>query len=145
MKLAEDVSTRSTCLRRQVGAVLVREKRILTTGYNGAPRGINHCSDAGCIREKLGVPSGERHELCRGLHAEMNAVIQAAVHGISVKDSTLFCTNMPCSYCTKTLINVGVKEMVVAEDYHDDLTVVLLKEAGVPVELYTKPGRWRVT
>jgi dCMP deaminase len=133
MRIAREVAERSTCLRRKVGAVIVRDKRILTTGYNGAPRGIRHCGDRGCLREKLDVPSGERHELCRGLHAEMNALVQAAVHGVGVEGSTLYCTNRPCSLCAKMLINAGVKRIVIGEGYPDELGQELLQEAGIPV------------
>lgn len=132
LQIAEYVSTRSTCLRRKVGAVLVRDKRILTTGYNGAPRNVAHCLDVGCLREKLKVPSGERHELCRGLHAEMNAIIQAAVHGVRIEGSTLYCTTMPCSLCAKMLINAGISEIVAQSGYPDDLAADLLNEAKVP-------------
>src|SRR3989338_9406064 len=110
--LADLVSKRATCLRRSVGAVLVKDKRILATGYNGAPSGITHCEITGCLREKLKIPSGERHELCRGLHAEQNCLLQAALYGISLKDSILYCTNEPCIICTKMLINAGVREVV---------------------------------
>ena len=136
MRIAREVGERSTCLRRKVGAVIVRDKRILTTGYNGAPRGIRHCADRGCLREKLDVPSGERHELCRGLHGEMNALLQAAVHGVGVEGSTLYCTNRPCSLCAKMLINAGVKRIVIGEGYPDELGEELLKEAGIPVERF---------
>lgn len=136
MRIAREVAERSTCLRRKVGAVIVRDKRILTTGYNGAPRGIRHCADRGCLREKLDVPSGERHELCRGLHGEMNALLQAAVHGVGVEGSTLYCTNRPCSLCAKMLINAGVKRIVIGEGYPDELGEELLKEAGIPVERF---------
>ena len=101
MGITELVAQRSTCTRRRVGAILVRDKRIITTGYNGAPARINHCLDVGCLREQMGIPSGERHELCRGLHAEQNSIIQAAIHGVTIKGATLYCTNMPCSICTK--------------------------------------------
>ncbi|MFC1706515.1 cytidine/deoxycytidylate deaminase family protein [Planctomycetota bacterium] len=138
LKIAHEVAGRSTCLRRRVGAVLVRDRQILATGYNGAPRGITHCDEKGCIREQLGLPSGERHELCRGLHAEMNAIVQAAVHGISVEGATLYCTNHPCSLCTKMLINARVVGVVAAEGYPDDLARELLAEAGIPVEQLTK-------
>ncbi len=140
MKIATEVAGRSTCLRRKVGAVLVREKRILTTGYNGAPKGVAHCAEAGCLREKLGVPSGERHELCRGLHGEMNALVQAAVHGVSVEGATLYCTNRPCSLCTKMLINSGIKRVVLREGYPDELAAELLEEAGIPVERVGGPA-----
>ena len=108
LRITRDVMRRSTCLRRPVGAVLVRDRHILATGYNGAPSGLPHCSEVGCVREQNNVPAGERHELCRGLHAEMNAIIQAAYHGIRAKGSTLYATTHPCSLCAKMLINVGV-------------------------------------
>jgi len=122
-------------MRRQVGAILVREKHILATGYNGAPRGVAHCDEVGCLREARGVPSGERHELCRGLHAEMNAIIQAACYGIIVEGATLYCTTFPCSLCAKMLINAGVKRIVAQADYADSLAKELLAEAGVATEL----------
>jgi dCMP deaminase len=134
LKIACEVAQRATCLRRKVGAVLVRDKRLLTTGYNGAPRGVAHCEELGCMRDKLGIPSGQRHELCRGLHAEMNALVQAAIHGVSVDGSTLYCTNSPCSLCAKMLINSGVTRIVVFEGYPDELAAQLLAEAGIPVE-----------
>ncbi len=140
MRIATEVAGRSTCLRRKVGAVLVREKRILTTGYNGAPKGVAHCAEAGCLREKLGVPSGERPALCRGLHGEMNALVQAAVHGVSVEGATLYCTNRPCSLCTKMLINSGIKRVVIREGYPDELAAELLEEAGIPVERVGGPA-----
>lgn len=127
------VAERSTCLRRKVGAILVKDKRILTTGYNGAPIGLRHCAEVGCLREKLNVPSGERHELCRGLHAEQNAIIQAAVAGVSIKDSVLYCTNFPCVVCAKMLINAGVKEVYYLSDYSDPLSEELFAEAGIKV------------
>ena len=133
MKIAHVVASRSTCLRRQVGAVLVRDKRILTTGYNGAPSGLKHCEEVGCIREKLKVPPGERHELCRGLHAEMNALLQAAIYGIPVSGATLYCTTSPCMLCAKMLINVGVKKICVEGKYPDKLAQDLLKEANVEI------------
>lgn len=134
MRIAFDVATRSTCLRRKVGCVLVRSKRILATGYNGVPRGLPHCEDAGCIRERNGVPSGQRHELCRGLHAEMNAFLQAAIHGVSVDGSELYSTTHPCVLCTKMLIQAGVRRVIAAEGYPDELSADMLKEAGVEVE-----------
>ena len=133
--IAQEVSRRSTCLRRSVGAVLVSEKRILATGYNGAPRGMRHCSEVGCLREKHNVPSGERHELCRGLHSEMNALLQAAYHGICIRGSMLYCTTYPCSLCAKMLINAGVVRVVTCGDYPDDLAKEMFKEAGLEVEL----------
>ena len=135
LRIAAEVATRSTCLRRQVGAILVRDKRILTTGYNGAPRGITHCSQVGCLREKRGIQSGERHELCRGLHAEMNALLQAASHGVNIESAAVYCTNCPCSLCVKMLINCGVTRIVTRADYPDDLAKELLDEAGITVEV----------
>ena len=125
------VSQRSTCLRRQIGALIVREKRILATGYNGAPSGLRHCLDTGCLREKAGIPSGERHELCRGLHAEQNALIQAALHGVTVKDAILYCSHFPCSLCTKMLINARVKKVIYSNGYPDELARNLMEEAGL--------------
>ncbi|MGB9866294.1 MAG: deoxycytidylate deaminase [Bacillota bacterium] len=134
MEVAAVVSKRSTCLRRAVGAVLVKEKRILATGYNGAPTGLPHCAEVGCLREKLSVPSGERHEMCRGLHAEQNALVQAARYGIVVAGSTLYCTTEPCALCAKMLINAGIVRIVFADPYPDELARQLLAEAGIPVE-----------
>ncbi len=131
MTIAHQVATRSTCLRRKVGAVLVREKRLLATGYNGAPRNVSHCREAGCLRQQMSVPSGERHELCRGLHAEMNSLLQAAEHGVRIEGADIYCTNQPCSLCAKMLINVGVKTIYAAETYPDQLALDMLNEAGV--------------
>lgn len=133
--IAELVSRRSTCLRRNVGAVLVKEKRILATGYNGAPSGIMHCSERGCIREKLKIPSGERHELCNGLHGEQNAFLQAALHGTSLKDSVLYSTTQPCMICAKMIINAGIKEVVIKGDYPDMMAKEFLREAKVKVRV----------
>ena len=140
MDITERVATRSTCLRRTVGAVVVKDKRMLTTGYNGAPSGIRHCRETGCLREKLNVPSGERHELCRGIHAEQNAIIQAALHGVSIKDSTLYCTNLPCSICAKMIINAGIKKIVYRSGYGDDLSREMLTEARVEIIQYRQEG-----
>jgi len=131
--IVELVSRRSTCLRRAVGAALVRDKRILATGYNGAPSKLKHCLDIGCLREKLKVPSGERHELCRGLHAEQNAIIQAAFHGVSASGATLYCTNHPCVICAKMIINAGVTRIVIHDGYRDELAEKMLREAGIKV------------
>ncbi|MDD4909755.1 MAG: cytidine/deoxycytidylate deaminase family protein [Candidatus Omnitrophica bacterium] len=131
--IAKLVAKRSTCLRRQVGALIVKDRRILATGYNGTPSGIKHCFEAGCLREKLKIPSGERHELCRGLHAEQNALLQAALYGISVKDSSFYITNQPCIICAKMLINAGVKEVVISDGYPDKMSAEFLKEAGIRV------------
>ena len=131
MDITEQVATRSTCLRRAVGAVVVKDKRMLTTGYNGAPSGTRHCSETGCLREKLKIASGERHELCRGIHAEQNAIIQAALHGVSIKDSMLYCTNLPCSICAKMIINAGIKKIYYKEGYADQMSEEMLKDADI--------------
>jgi dCMP deaminase len=136
MEITRLVAKRSTCLRRQVGAVLVMDKRILATGYNGAPSGLAHCLEVGCLREEKQVPSGERHELCRGLHAEQNVIIQAAFHGIRIQGSTLYCTNLPCAICTKMLINAGVKEIIYDGGYQDALSREMLLEAGIPARQF---------
>ncbi len=133
MAITDLVAQRSTCTRRSVGAVLVRDKHIISTGYNGVPTGIRHCREVGCLREEQFVPSGERHELCRGLHAEQNAIIQAALHGISVQGATVFCTNMPCSICSKMLINARIKAIYYKEGYTDPLSSSLLNEADIPL------------
>jgi dCMP deaminase len=133
MKMARVISERSTCVRRHVGAVAVLDRRILATGYNGAPTGIAHCGDVGCIRSKQGVPSGERHELCRGLHAEQNVIIQAALHGVKLKGATLYCTHQPCVLCAKMAINAGIARIVYRGDYPDPLAMEMLNEAGIDV------------
>ncbi len=133
MDIAVLVAKRSTCLRRSVGSVIVKDKRILSTGYNGAPVGIRHCIETGCLREKLNVPSGERHELCRGIHAEQNAIIQAAFHGVSIKDAMLFCTNLPCSICAKMIINAGIKKIFFQSGYADPMSEEMLGEANVEI------------
>jgi dCMP deaminase len=134
MKIARDVAERSTCLKRNVGAIIVRDHRILSTGYNGAPKNIEHCEKAGCLRKKLNVPSGERHELCRGLHAEQNAIIQAAWDGVQIKDGTMYSTYQPCIICVKMLINAGIRKLVYQGDYPDKLALKMLKESGIKVE-----------
>jgi len=133
LEMAGLVAKRSTCLRRSVGAVLVSEKRILATGYNGAPSGLKHCIEIGCMRQKLKVPSGERHELCRALHAEQNALIQASLHGISVKGATLYATTQPCIICAKMLINAGIKEIVITQGYPDKMAMDFLREAKIKI------------
>lgn len=135
LEMAQLVSKRSTCVRRQVGAVLVTDKKILATGYNGAPSGLAHCLDIGCLRDKLEIPSGQRHELCRVLHAEQNALIQASLHGISVKGSTLYVTNHPCIICAKMLINAGIKDIVITQGYPDKMAMGFLKEGKIEVRL----------
>ena len=134
MEIADVVKKRSTCTRRQVGAVIVKDNRIMTTGYNGVPAGIKHCDVHGCLRDQYHVPSGERHELCRGLHAEQNAIIQAAHLGQSIAGGTLYCTNHPCVICAKMILNAGILRIVVREGYPDRLGAELLKEAGLQVE-----------
>lgn len=141
MKMAELVATRSTCLRRNVGAVVVKEKRVLTTGYNGAPKGLRHCAEVGCVRLQNHVESGTRHELCRGVHAEQNAVIQAAYFGVSIKDSTIYTTNFPCVMCAKILVNAGIREIVYKDDYVDELSRKVLSESGVAVRRFDPPGK----
>ena len=131
MTIADDVKTRSTCIRRQVGAVIVKDKRILTTGYNGPPMGISHCTPETCIRTKHNVPSGERHELCRGLHAEQNAIIQAACHGVSISNASIYITHQPCSICTKMLINSGISHFLFQSPYNDPLAEEFFREANI--------------
>lgn len=133
LEVAKLVSKRATCLRRSVGAVIVKDKRILATGYNGAPAGLKHCVDVGCIRQRLKIPSGERHELCRALHAEQNALIQASLYGISVKGSTIYATCQPCVICAKMLINAGIKEIIVTDGYPDKMALDFLKEAKIKI------------
>lgn len=133
MEIARLVARRSTCLRRHVGAVLVKDKNILATGYNGTPSGLRHCAEVGCLREQQNVPSGERHELCRGLHAEQNAIIQAAKHGVNISGATLYCTNTPCVICSKMIINAGIRRVVFADGYPDLLSREMLAESGVEV------------
>lgn len=138
MKIAEDVSTRSTCIRRKVGAVIIKDKRILSTGYNGAPSGISHCTKETCLRTIYNIPSGEKHELCRGLHAEQNAIIQAAYHGVSIAGSIIYITNQPCSICTKMLINSGITKFIYKDPYNDDLAMQMIKEAGIEIQIYSE-------
>lgn len=138
MQIAQVVATRSTCIRRQVGALLVKDKNILATGYNGAPTGLEHCAQVGCLRAQLGVPSGERHELCRALHAEQNAIIQAAVHGTKIAGGTLYCTHQPCVVCTKMLINAGIVRVVIANNYPDKLAEEMLQAAKITIVRWEK-------
>lgn len=133
LEIAFLVAKRSTCLRRKVGALVVKDRRILATGYNGTPSGIRHCAQTGCLRDKLKIPSGERHELCRGLHAEQNVLLQASLHGVSLKDGVLYVTNQPCLICAKMIINAGIKEVVMANHYPDPMALEFLKEARVRV------------
>ncbi len=134
MEIACLVAQRSTCLRRKVGAVLVKDKHVLATGYNGVPSGLRHCLEIGCIREKNKIPSGQRHELCRGLHAEMNVLIQSAKFGVSIENSTIYSTTHPCILCAKMIINAGIKKVVISEGYPDEDAVKMFKEAGVEIK-----------
>jgi dCMP deaminase len=133
MDFARLAQRRSSCGRRKVGAVIVKNKMILATGYNGAPKGVPHCAEVGCLREKMDVPSGQRHELCRGLHAEQNAIIQAAYHGVSIRQATLYCTNRPCAICLKMIINAGISKVFYAGHYEDPLAESIAQEAGLEV------------
>ncbi len=141
MEMAYLAARRSTCLRRKVGAVLVKEKHVLSTGYNGPPKGLKHCDETGCLRGQLNVPSGERHEICRGLHAEQNAIIQAAVFGVSIKNSHLYVTTTPCVVCAKMLINAGVKEIIYDGDYPDTLAQDMLQESKINLRQFHLPDR----
>ena len=134
MEMAELTAKRSTCMRRHVGAVIVKDRRAIATGYNGAPRGIMHCEDrGGCLRQQLNVPSGQRHELCMALHAEQNAIIQAAAMGNSIEGGTIYITHQPCAICAKMIINAGISRIVVKEGYPDQLSVDILDEAGLKI------------
>lgn len=136
MQMAELTAQRSTCLRRQVGAIIVKEKHIIATGYNGAPKGLPHCEElGGCLREKLEIPSGERHELCRALHAEQNAIIQAATLGQSIEGATIYITHQPCIICAKMIMNAGISRIVIRRGYPDEMSRGMLREAGLKVEL----------
>lgn len=136
IQMAYLAAQRSTCLRRQVGAVLVRDNQVLSTGYNGSPKNITHCSETGCLRETQNVPAGEKHELCRGVHAEQNAIIQCAINGTSTRNAVLYCTNQPCSICAKMIINAEIKTVYIAESYPDKLAESLFTEAGVELIHY---------
>lgn len=135
-------ATRSTCLRRKVGAVIVKDRNILATGYNGPPKGVAHPDEVGCLREQLGIPSGERHELCRGLHAEQNAIVQAAYHGVSIRAATIYCTNQPCGICTKMLLNAGILRVVYLHPYRDEIARQMVAESGLTVEQHPGVGDW---
>ncbi len=141
MKIAQLVAERSTCLRRRVGAIIVKDKRIISTGYNGAPRGLLHCLEVGCLREEMGVASGERQELCRGAHAEQNAIIQAAASGASMEGAMMYCTTAPCSTCAKMIINAGIRRLVLGEKYPDALGETLISEAGIETIYYDLESR----
>lgn len=145
MRITYLVRERSTCLRRKVGCVLVKDKRILATGYNGAPAGVPHCLETGCLREQLGIPSGQRHEICRGIHAEQNVIVQAAVYGISISGAEVYCTTHPCTQCSKMLINCGIKKIYYCESYPDKLAQEMLDEAGVATERMPIPEGYTTT
>ena len=136
MEIAHVVAKRSTCLRRSVGAVIVKNRQIVATGYNGTPKDLPHCSQVGCLREQLKVPSGKNHELCRGIHAEQNAVVQAAYHGVSVNGGTLYCTHQPCVICAKMIVNSGISRVVYGEGYPDEFAMQMFEMAGVRIERY---------
>jgi len=138
MRIAHLVAERSTCLRRMVGAVAVRDKRMIATGYNGTPTNVAHCAEVGCIRERMNIPSGQRHELCRALHAEQNVIIQAAIHGVGIEGADIFCTTQPCILCAKMLINCRVRAIYYAEGYPDDMSRDMLDEAGIPYQRLVK-------
>jgi dCMP deaminase len=138
MKITHDVAERSTCIRRKVGAIIVINKRILATGYNGAPSGIEHCGERGCLRQRMGIPSGERQEVCRGLHAEQNAIIQASQYGFSITGASIYSTTQPCITCAKMIINAGIEKIIFEGDYPDQLAVEMLNEAGIAVERFTR-------
>jgi len=140
LKIASVVAERSTCRRHHMGAIAVRDKHILTTGYNGAPSGLKDCLELGCLRDEMGIPSGERHEICRGVHAEQNVIIQAALHGISLEGSTIYCTHTPCVLCAKMLVNAKIKRFVSFGRYNDNAFISLFKEAGIELDIKKKPS-----
>ncbi|MBU0502689.1 MAG: cytidine/deoxycytidylate deaminase family protein [bacterium] len=138
LKITNDVSERATCMKRSVGAIIVKENRILSTGYNGSPKGFKHCEEVGCIRKEMGVHSGERHELCRGLHAEQNAIIQAAVHGVEISGATMYCNYQPCAICAKMMINAGLARLVYVGGYPDELAKQMLEESNVQITKFNQ-------
>lgn len=138
MKITQDVSERATCVKRQVGAIIVKDNRILSSGYNGTPKGFKHCEEVGCIRKEMNVPSGQRHELCRGLHAEQNAIVQAAWHGVKIEGGTMYSNYQPCVICAKMMINAGIKKLVYSGGYPDELAQEMLKESKLEVVKYEK-------
>ncbi len=140
LKIASVVAERSTCRRHHIGAVAVKDKHILTTGYNGAPAGQKDCLELGCLRDELHIPSGERHEICRAIHAEQNVIIQAALHGVSLEGSTIYCTHTPCVLCAKMLVNARIKRFVSFGQYSDDTFIDLFREAGIEVDIKKRPS-----
>ena len=140
LKIASVVAERSTCRRHHIGAIAVRDKHILTTGYNGAPAGLKDCLELGCLRDEMNIPSGERHEICRAIHAEQNVIIQAALHGISLEGSTIYCTHTPCVLCAKMLVNARIKLFISFGKYSDDTFIDLFREAGIEVDIQKRPS-----
>ena len=140
LKIASVVAERATCQRHHVGAVTVRDKHILSTGYNGAPAGAKDCLELGCLRDELGIPSGTRHEICRGIHAEQNTIIQASLHGVSIEGATVYCTHTPCVLCAKMLVNARIKRFVTFGKYEDDSFLKLFHEAGIEVDIKVRPS-----
>jgi dCMP deaminase len=139
LKIASVVAERSTCRRHHMGAVAVRDKHILTTGYNGAPAGQKDCLELGCIRDEMNIASGEKQETCRAIHAEQNVIIQAALHGISLEGSTIYCTHTPCILCAKMLVNARIKRFVSFKKYSDDRFIDLFREAGIEIDIKDRP------
>ena len=140
LKIASVVAERATCQRHHVGAVTVRDKHILSTGYNGAPAGAKDCLELGCLRDELGIPSGTRHEICRGIHAEQNAIIQASLHGVSIEGASVYCTHTPCVLCAKMLVNAKIKRFVTFGKYEDDSFLKLVREAGIEIDIKERPS-----
>jgi len=140
LKIASVVAERSTCCRHHVGAVAVRDKHMLATGYNGAPAGLKDCLELGCLRDELNIPSGQRQEICRGIHAEQNVIIQASLHGVSLEGGTIYCTHTPCILCAKILANAKIKRFVSFGRYNDDSFIDLFKEAGIEVDIKKRPS-----
>jgi len=139
LKIASVVAERSTCRRHHVGAVAVKDKHILATGYNGAPFGLKDCLELGCLRDEMNIPSGTRHEICRGIHAEQNVIIQASLHGVSLEGATVYVTHTPCVLCAKMLVNAKIRRFVTFGEYADDAFTDLFKEAGIEFEVRERP------
>ena len=144
LKVASVVAERSTCRRHHVGAVAVKDKHILATGYNGAPAGLKDCLELGCLRDEMDIESGTRHEICRGIHAEQNVIIQASLHGVSLEGATIYVTHSPCILCAKMLVNARIKRFVTFGSYADDSFLELFREASVGFELRKRPP-YRIT
>ena len=140
LKIASVVAERSTCRRHHVGAVAVRDKHILATGYNGAPSGLKDCLELGCLRDELNIPSGTRQEICRGIHAEQNVIIQASLHGVGLEGSTIYATHTPCVLCAKMLVNARIKRYVSFGEYNDNAFIDLFKEAGIELDIKKRPS-----